>query len=288
VPIAWLYALCLLIVSHIFGIDPASVGSGPNDIAPTTATTQATGERADPGTLPTIRITVVYDNRSLRPDLHSDWGFACLVEGREKTVLFDTGSKSDILLENMEALGLGPGEIDTIVLSHAHQDHIGGLPAILARNAEVDVYYPATSLSDTFVHSAEQAGATMIPVATSLTLCPGLTVTAPLGSDPQEIGLVLDTAEGGVLVTGCAHPGIANMAKAAAQLGDGSLHAVLGGFHLTSRSSAQVKTIIEDLERLGVRRCGPAHCTGAEATTQMEKAFGSGFIPMGVGAVVEF
>jgi 7,8-dihydropterin-6-yl-methyl-4-(beta-D-ribofuranosyl)aminobenzene 5'-phosphate synthase len=281
--------LCLLMVSHIVGADPATLGSEASSVAPTTPTTQLTVGTHLPDTVPPIRITILYDNRSLRSDLQSDWGFACLVEGREKTVLFDTGSKSDIILDNMEALGVDPLGIDAVVLSHAHQDHIGGLPAILAHNGAVDVYYPAASLSKTFLESAEKAGAAMIPVATSQVLCSGLTVTAPSASDPPEIGLVVDTAEGDVLVTGCAHPGIANMARAAARLGNGSLHAVLGGFHLSSRSTAQIQSIIEELKSLGVRRCGPAHCTGVEATTQMEKAFGSsGFIPMGVGAVIEF
>jgi len=293
--IAVAYAFCLLMVSHLVGVVPASVAAGTADGAPITSTTPAvTGSTAPhaasepaPDAAPPIRITVLYDNQSLRADLRSDWGFACLVEGGEKTVLFDTGSKPDILLGNMHALGVDPEDVDVVVLSHSHQDHTGGLSAILARHGDIAVYYPA-SFSEGFVRAVREAGATPIPVEAPSSVCPGLTATAPLGDSTEEIGLVVATAEGPVLITGCAHPGIATMARAAAQLGDGSLHAVLGGFHLTSRSTAQVEAIIGDLERLGVRRCGPAHCTGAAATAQMKKAFGDGFIRMGVGAVIEF
>jgi 7,8-dihydropterin-6-yl-methyl-4-(beta-D-ribofuranosyl)aminobenzene 5'-phosphate synthase len=223
----------------------------------------------------------------MQPTLQSDWGFACLVSGPEKTVLFDTGSNPDILLSNMRALSIDPQHVDAVVLSHAHQDHTGGLFAILARKSDIGVYCPA-SFSEGFTDRVREVGATLIPVRAASTICPGLTVTAPMGSSPEEIGLVIDSAEGPVLLTGCAHPGVATMAQTAATLGHGSLYAVLGGFHLSSRSAAEVSAIIEDLKRLGVRRCGPAHCTGEAATAQMSRAFGNGFIAMGVGAVVEF
>jgi len=299
--IALLYALCLLILSHSAGIGPeASTDAEATGPRPTTITTAAaagaaprsasagtasSSEATDP--IPRIRITVLYDNHAFAPGLRSDWGFACLVEGWEKTVLFDTGRSGDILLKNMEALGVDPDDIDAVVLSHAHEDHTGGLPAILARKGDIAVYYPV-SFSQGFARSAREAGATPIPVDAPCSLCPGLTVTAPLGTSTTEIGLVVDTAEGAALITGCAHPGIATMAKAAAELTDGSVLAVLGGFHLTHHSASQVETIIDELKQMGVSRCGPTHCTGDKATAQMKEAFGAGFIPIGVGATVEF
>ncbi len=38
-PIALLYALCLLMVSHLVGVDPASVSAETTGIAPTTSAT---------------------------------------------------------------------------------------------------------------------------------------------------------------------------------------------------------------------------------------------------------
>jgi 7,8-dihydropterin-6-yl-methyl-4-(beta-D-ribofuranosyl)aminobenzene 5'-phosphate synthase len=44
-----------------------------------------------------LRITVLYDNNLYKNDLETAWGFACLIEGPDKTILFDTGGKGPIL-----------------------------------------------------------------------------------------------------------------------------------------------------------------------------------------------
>ena len=87
-----------------------------------------------------ITITVVYDNETLVNDLVPSWGFSCLVQGLEKTILFDTGGDGEILLANMEQLGLDPQTVQVIVLSHLHGDHTGGLTDFLRVNPRVTVY----------------------------------------------------------------------------------------------------------------------------------------------------
>jgi len=274
--IAILYALCLLFLS---GLSPAG---GPANVDE--ALLEPASEAA---TVPRVTLTVLYDNHASPPGTTADHGFACLVEGLEKTVLFDTGGSGTILLDNMQALDIRPDDIDIVVLSHEHRDHIGGLAQLLTRNPDIDVYYPV-SFSDGFARSARASAASVVPVETPESLCPGLSVTGLLGDSPKELGLVIQTAKGAVLLTGCAHPGIAAMTEAASELVDGPVIAVLGGFHLSSRSAAQVDEIISRLKKLGVRQCGPAHCTGDAATAQMRRAFGEGFIEMGVGTVVIF
>ncbi|GMH36632.1 hypothetical protein BSKO_04505 [Bryopsis sp. KO-2023] len=55
------------------------------------------------------------------------------LETGDMKVLFDTGSAHHFgptlgkLLENMGAAGLDPNEVDAVVISHVHIDHIGGL-----------------------------------------------------------------------------------------------------------------------------------------------------------------
>jgi 7,8-dihydropterin-6-yl-methyl-4-(beta-D-ribofuranosyl)aminobenzene 5'-phosphate synthase len=213
---------------------------------------------------PRITVTALYDNRALVAATRADWGFSCVIRGFEQTVLFDTGADGEILMHNMEVLGVDPREIDAVVLSHGHSDHTGGLDALLAANPTVTVHRGSSAV-----------------------VCPGIVMTAPMGS-VGESGVVLETGAGPVLITGCAHPGVVEMTKAASALAGRSAVAVMGGFHLASASVDDVERIIHELTALGVERCGPAHCTGEAATSRMKAAFAAGFIEMGVGAVVTF
>ena len=70
------------------------------------------------------------------PDaLVAEPGFSALVRvtqgGRERTILFDTGVSPDGMAENMRRLGIDPGEIEVIVLSHGHWDHVTGIEGLV-------------------------------------------------------------------------------------------------------------------------------------------------------------
>jgi 7,8-dihydropterin-6-yl-methyl-4-(beta-D-ribofuranosyl)aminobenzene 5'-phosphate synthase len=56
-----------------------------------------------------------------------EWGFAALVEADGQTVLFDTGARPDTVLKNARELGIDLSAVDTVILSHNHWDHTGGL-----------------------------------------------------------------------------------------------------------------------------------------------------------------
>jgi 7,8-dihydropterin-6-yl-methyl-4-(beta-D-ribofuranosyl)aminobenzene 5'-phosphate synthase len=61
-------------------------------------------------------------------------GFSALVRiqkgERERTLLFDTGVSPTGMVENMRRLGIDPGGIETIVLSHGHIDHVAGMEGL--------------------------------------------------------------------------------------------------------------------------------------------------------------
>ena len=67
--------------------------------------------------------------------LRAEHGFSCLVTieraGRATRVLFDAGLTTDGLVENMRRLDLSPGDIDIIVLSHGHWDHVTGMHGLV-------------------------------------------------------------------------------------------------------------------------------------------------------------
>ncbi len=84
-----------------------------------------------------LSITVSYDNNPYKERLTTAWGFSCVIRGTEKTILFDTGGNGSILLTNMEKLGINPKEVDLVVLSHIHGDHVGGLASFLGKRGQV-------------------------------------------------------------------------------------------------------------------------------------------------------
>ncbi len=229
-----------------------------------------------------VVLTVVYDNNPHDPRLQTAWGFACLVETPHGVVLFDTGGDGGILLANMETLGIDPRRIEAVVLSHIHSDHVGGLDALLKLNDDWIVYLPQ-SFPEKFI--AGLAGRTrVVEVAGRQEILRGIYSTGEMGDKVIEQSLVVETARGLVVLTGCAHPGVTQIVRRAGE--QGMVHLVMGGFHLAGASPAEVQEVIDGFKALGVEKVAPCHCTGADATAKFEAAFGSGFIPCGVGTVI--
>jgi 7,8-dihydropterin-6-yl-methyl-4-(beta-D-ribofuranosyl)aminobenzene 5'-phosphate synthase len=70
------------------------------------------------------------------PDaLIAEPGFSVLVRlwkgDRKRTLLFDTGVSPTGMVDNMRRLGLSPGEVEVIVLSHGHWDHVTGMEGLV-------------------------------------------------------------------------------------------------------------------------------------------------------------
>ena len=63
-----------------------------------------------------IRVTILYDNYIFTEGTQADWGFSCLIEGTEKTILFDTGTQPEILWHNIGKLNIDIDKIDMIAI----------------------------------------------------------------------------------------------------------------------------------------------------------------------------
>jgi 7,8-dihydropterin-6-yl-methyl-4-(beta-D-ribofuranosyl)aminobenzene 5'-phosphate synthase len=231
-------------------------------------------------------ITVVYDNNPSGKGMETAWGFSCLVQGMEKTVLFDTGGDGKVLLANMERLGIVPREIDAVVVSHIHGDHTGGLHALLAENRQILAYLP-DSFPVSFFRDTKRHGTKVIAVKGPMKICDGVYSTGELGDSPREQSLVVDTARGLVIITGCAHPGIERIVRAVKERFGGEIFLVLGGFHLAAKGREEIDAVIAGMKALGVRCVAPCHCTGDMARSLFKKAFGAGYIDSGVGTVID-
>lgn len=237
----------------------------------------------------TLTFTILYDNYHYRhaPEgIKPHWGFACLVEGTEKTILFDTGTKSDVFLNNIKCLHVEPKKVKSVVISHNHGDHTGGLLTFLEMNANVSVYMPV-SASKEWAAIIEKYKAKMIAVDQPLEICKGAWSTGEIQGPANEQSLVLDTARGLVVITGCAHPNIAKILETAKTQRNKKIYMVFGGFHLVRKSDARVKEIIKKFKELGVQKVGATHCTGDKAIELFKKAYGNNYVPMGAGKVIK-
>jgi 7,8-dihydropterin-6-yl-methyl-4-(beta-D-ribofuranosyl)aminobenzene 5'-phosphate synthase len=234
-----------------------------------------------------LKITVIYDNNPYKEGLTASWGFSCNIKGAEKTILFDTGGNSSVLLANMQQLGIDPKEIDIVVLSHVHGDHVGGLDGILKVNPDMTVYYPAT-FSLRFKDSLIRTGIKAVEVKDPTRICKGVYSTGVLGSWMKEQALMISTDRGMIVITGCAHPGIANILKVAKELIEDQILLVVGGFHLGAIRKQQLEALIVNFRKFGVQQVGPCHCTGDLGRHMFKEEYGKDFLNLGVGRLIEF
>jgi 7,8-dihydropterin-6-yl-methyl-4-(beta-D-ribofuranosyl)aminobenzene 5'-phosphate synthase len=229
---------------------------------------------------------VVFNNVPYNKRLETSWGFACLIKGLDKTVLFDTGGDGGIFLSNMQQLGLNPKIVDSVVLSHIHDDHIGGLDTFLARNPHVTVFAPR-SFPASFRRNVEGLGASIETVAGPRQLMDSVYSTGEMGQGIKEQALIIDTPRGLIVMTGCAHPNVADMAEQAQAYMDKNIYLLMGGFHLGGASDTDIRTIIQRLKTLGVKKVAPSHCTGDKAIALFRQQWQDNFIEGGLGAVIE-
>ena len=234
-----------------------------------------------------IKVHIIYDNYDFKDGLKSDWGFSCLIEGTEKTILFDTGTKPNIFKQNFESLNLDYKAVDYIVISHDHYDHTGGLSTFLEKNNEVSIYI-IESFSKKTRKIIEDGGGKIVYEPKIKEICKDVYLSGTLGEKIEEQALAINTAKGLVIITGCSHPGINKILKHFKESLNTDIYMVFGGFHLMKMKSSEMDSIIKEMKELGVQKCGATHCTGDKQIEQFKDAFGENYIPMGVGNIIEF
>jgi 7,8-dihydropterin-6-yl-methyl-4-(beta-D-ribofuranosyl)aminobenzene 5'-phosphate synthase len=88
---------------------------------------------AEPHPVRALKITVLVTNVAGDPHAgDGEWGFSALVEVDGHKILYDTGASSDLVLRNARALHIDLSDVEDVVLSHNHWDHVGGLLALRA------------------------------------------------------------------------------------------------------------------------------------------------------------
>ncbi len=233
-----------------------------------------------------VTLTVLYDNQGTHESLTKNWGFSCLVRGLEKVILFDTGAKGPILVENARHLGVKLSEVDIVVLSHAHGDHAGGLGALLEQVPKAVVYLPPDPSPVVRSQTAARTAQVFPAAQQNRELCPGAILTRVLGEKIKEHALAIRSPQGWIVLTGCAHPGIERIVEKVADSIGGRIHLVAGGFHLLDKTPAEIDAVAARLKELKVQKAAPSHCTGASAVDILKTKFGADFVLLGLGVTM--
>ncbi|MCF7806668.1 MAG: MBL fold metallo-hydrolase [Simkaniaceae bacterium] len=236
-----------------------------------------------------MKLDVLYDNRSSDAKMREGFGFACYIEWQGRKILFDTGGNLEAYLDNLREKGIKLDEITDIFFSHKHWDHTAGFEEVLSRLKEgTKVILPAP-----FPKSFDKKiprGLLVIRVDSS----------ADHGSDIHSIvlkggvcglyeqALFLNRADkkGVIVVTGCAHPGIIRIIRAAQEKLGVPVYMVIGGFHLHHSWSSTSAAVVKQFKELGVEKVAPCHCAGVRAMSQFKEAYGEDYILTATGTEI--
>lgn len=231
-----------------------------------------------------LKLTIVYDNNAYDPRLGTAWGFSALVEHNDYTMLFDTGADAPTLLDNMDILEIDPTRIEKVVISHDHGDHTGGIEGLLEQNPDPTIYVIPSYSAGSRRRISQKA--TVVDVTPGLQLDEDVFTTGEMGGQIPEQALLIETGQGLVVITGCAHPGVVQVLEKAKEILDEPIFLVVGGFHLRQSSAQELDSILTAFRQMGVQKVAPSHCTGVQAIESFEAEYLEDFIQAGVGKVI--
>lgn len=212
------------------------------------------------------------------------WGISLLIDDH---VLFDTFASFRALAKKLNDIHVPIEQLNAVVISHDHWDHIGGLWELLAKRRDLDVYLPAHT-DEATKQRVRDAGSRVIDGSGEKMIRPNIYLSEALmggfkDGKVAEQSLVIRTDKGLVIVVGCAHPGIAEIVRKARQVFNLPVYGVIGGFHLMHSAISDVRACAAELKQAGVVLVAPTHCTGWRAEKEFKSVFNENFIALREG-----
>lgn len=251
---------------------------------------------------PRMKIHILMENTSSSPEFLAEHGLSLLIETRDKRILFDTGASS-AFADNAERLGTDLNTVDAAVLSHGHYDHGGGISRFLQLNQHAHVWISPYAFLPHFNASGkdiglapELAGHERLSIAHAdiTELYEGITLhsAATLPNTYPAEGAGMETIINGqrqpddfrheqylliqegskrVLISGCSHRGILNIAT------HFRADVLVGGFHFMKASpvadAPRLRAVAETLLQLPTSY-HTGHCTGDAAFCLLKQHMG--------------
>lgn len=269
-----------------------------------------------------MKLTVLVDNNTyIDRYYYGEPGLSIYIEDGPRHILFDCGY-SDAALTNAAKMGLDLTAVDTIVLSHGHDDHGRGLSFLLqamdCRSKKLILhpaafrrrYYEGEYIGLPFDEKEAAAAFDLQPSAAPLAVSDHLLWlgsiprrhafenSAPIGQAeengvrtddflPDDSALVYRGQEGLFIISGCAHSGICNIIDYACEVcGAQRICGVLGGFHLLQQGP-QLEQTIEFFDKRGIKNLWPCHCVNFKAKAAIHSRIPIHEVGVGMELTVE-
>ena len=99
-----------------------------------------------------FEIYIVYDDKCPKSGFLTGFGFSVLIYNyfTENYSLFDTGGNGNILINNIKQFNINISTIKSVIISHNHHDHAGGLTELLQINPSINIYVQIDEIKSFF------------------------------------------------------------------------------------------------------------------------------------------
>lgn len=244
-----LITLFLAALTVIYILKTAEVNNGRKTAEEKYAEAQIK-KLSTPQAVSKLSVLPLIDSQSLDETFKTENGVSYLIQADDKQILLDVGYNKNKehpspLLQNMSQLGKSFDEIDAIVFSHLHLDHVGGMEE--QKSGEFSLSQGKVETPDIPVYApAPLKPSKNNPQFSKITVSKNPTEIMPgiytIGTIPRQLFLIgyieeqalaFNLAEKGiVLLIGCGHQTIQRILERTQTLFDLPVYAVIGGLHL--------------------------------------------------------
>ena len=259
-----------------------------------------------------IRFAILMEDNLSGENLIAEHGFSVYIETEKHKLLVDTG-KSEKTWDNARILGVNIAQVDTVILSHGHYDHSGGLMSFAEVNSKARIYMRKNAGGEYYSYKQGEekyigidknilrlsnvhliSGNCVIDEELSLFTNVEQKYPWPKGNSrlhemkdeeyvqdtfAHEQNLVIKYDEGKyALISGCAHNGILNILNAFRELYQTEPSIVISGFHMIQ--SEYTEEDLEEIRKIAMKlaamdtRFYTGHCTGEIAYKILKEVMG--------------